>query len=206
MAYSPINIFNKQILSVNARVDIVEQTANLHPDNTEESGSLKDLEESSWYNLANINTFTVTPETEDDEIEYFDANTLTRVKDPQTKITRYGIEMGVVNYPVLFDAIAAGIPNPTSAAAQEMLSAGSAVGAPIFASNDPDVPVGMRIRFYNAKKGLLKTQYFYAKIKATGETEYNGKTIQPTINAEVQQSVHNLQFNEVALTGQTETT
>ena len=42
-------------------------------------------------------------------------------------------------------------------------------------------------------------------IKATGETEYNGKTQQPTIEAEIQPSVNNRLVNEVNYTKQTQT-
>ena len=204
MAYSAINIYNKHLIKVNATVDIIEQTATLDPDNSATTGSLKSVDETEWKNLANINTFKVTPETEDDEIEYFDPNTHTRVKDQQTDIIRYAIEMTAVNYPVLFNAIAMGVPNPTSAETAAMLSADSEEGAPVFANNNPNVPVGMRIKFYDNKTNHMQTLYAYANIKATGEQEFNGKTMQPTLNAEIQQSVHNRMINTALFTQQTE--
>ena len=205
MPYSAIDLYATNTVKVNATVHIAALTDTIRPDNTETTGSLIALEEENWQKLARVNTFKITPETEDDEVEYFDQDTLSRVKDPQTSILRRTIEMSVVNYPVLFDAIVKGVPNPLSAEAQAQLSAESEEGAPLFRSNDPYVPVAMRITLYNATQQKLQTMYCYAKIKATGETEYNGKTQQPTIEAEIQPSVNNRLVNEVNYTKQTQT-
>lgn len=203
--YSAINMTATNVVKVNAVVHIQAQSDTLNPENTEETAALVSLDEDSWQKLANINTFKITPETEDDEIEYYNPDTLNRIKDPQTSILRRNIEMGVVNYPVLFDAIVKGVPNPLSAESQAALSAGNTEGAQLFASNDPYVHVAIRITLYNASQQKLQTMYFYGKLKATSEVEYNGKTMQPTIEVEVQQSPYNRMINEVTLTKQTET-
>lgn len=202
MSYTPLNLYEKQILRQNAIVHIVEQDDTLNPDNSDTTGSLKGLEESKWNLLANINEITITPETEDDEIEYFDDRTKTRIKDPQTTITRHTVEMEAVNCPVILDAILKGVPNPTSAETIAQLSAGSEDGAPIFATNDPYVYVGVRVKVYDSNKRHMQTWYFYARIKATEAVTLNGKTVKPKITAETQQSEHNRLFNTDAFTKQ----
>lgn len=201
--YSVLDPYATQVHSVNADVSVTEQTATLRPGVSDTSASLISLPEEKWHMLANINTVTKTPSTEDDEREYWDRATKSRIKDPHTRFVGHTLTMSVVNKPLLFDAIANAIPNPTSPETLAQLSAESEDGAPIFAANDPYVPVALRIEYYDGNGVLLYTEYLYAKIRATDAQEYNGKTQQPTITAEVQPSPHNRRKNTAAYTQQT---
>lgn len=203
VTYSEIKPYATNKQPMTARVFMVEQSATLYPESSAESASLTAIEDDRWNLLANVNSFTITPETEDDEVQYFDPNTLSWVKDPQTSISRRNITFNVVNYPALFDAIIKGVPNPTSAEGLAGISAGSADGAQLFASNDPAVKVAMKVEIYAKSNTKLQTLWFYAKIMATEAVEFNGKTPQPTLTAEVQQSVWNRLKNEAAFTQQT---
>lgn len=204
--YSPIDIYQKKVTPLNATLDIIEQDATYYPENTDSAADLKEVAEENWHKLANVNTVSFRQETEDDPVEYFDADTHTRVEDKNTIIKNRYMDFNVVNHPLLFNAVYLGIPNPTSAEAQDSMSAGSDTGFQLFASTDPKIPVGLRVRIYDNKTRLLQTLYFYGQLLATGDMELNGKISQPTIQFEVKQSTWNRGYNTAAFTGQTETT
>lgn len=204
MPYSDINIYQKNVIPINAVLHIVEQDDTLRPDNADAAADPKAIDESKWNLVAEVNTFKVTQETEDDATEAFNADTLTRIASKNTQVKQRGIEFQVVSYPVLFDAIAMGVPNPTSAGTAALLGAGAEDGFPIFANSDPKIPVILRVKKYDNKKNLLQTMYIYCSIYAAGEQEYNGKILQPTLTAEIQPSVWNKAVNTAAFTKQTQ--
>ncbi len=204
--YSAIDLNARQMVHVRAVVHIVEQSDTLKPGTSDTNADLKALQEADWSVLAAISSYKVSPQTEDDAVGYTDPVTHQWVDDPQTIVNRRTITLNAADSTPLLDAIQKGVPNPTSAAAKAQLSAGSTDGAPLFASSNPNVGVGVRITSYNAAGDLLQTMYFYANIKATGEQEYNGKTtVKPVITMEIQPSPFNRYFNEAAMTLQKET-
>ena len=203
--YSAIDIYKKKVTPLNATLSIIEQDSTIFPENTDEAANLKNVSEEKWHKIANVNTVAIRQETEDDPVEYFDADTHTRVEDKNTIIKNRFMDFTVVNHPVLFNAVYLGIPNPTSAEAAASMSAGSTDGFQLFANTDPKIPVGMRVQIYDNKTNLQQTLYFYGKLLATGDMELNGKISQPQIQFEIQQSTWNRGYNTAAMTGQTET-
>ncbi len=205
--YTDIDLNARQMVHVRATVYIVEQTAELKPGTAATTADLKQVAPDDWSVLAAITSYKVSPKTEDDPVGYTDPITHDWVENQQTLVTRRDITFNAVELTPLLDAIQKGVPNPTSAETRAQLSAGSTEGAPLFASTNPNVPVGVKIVCHNANRQLLETMYFYANIKATGEQEYNGKTtVKPVITMEIQPSPWNRKYNEAALTLQTETT
>lgn len=186
------DLLKEQILKLNAKVEIVEQTSTLSP--TSSSGDLTASTVTGWQVLANVATFSVTPETENDEVEYFSPHSLARVKEPNTTVSRTTMEFQVVNYPPLLDMLAKGGRLSDS----EHAAGGDSDGFALFANNDPKIPVGLRVSVYNGSGTLLYTMWFYGNIMTTSATEYNGKIIQPTIQVEVQPSQWNKQKNETS--------
>lgn len=184
------NLMKEQILKLNATVEIVEQSETLSPNS--DNGDLTAESVTGWQVLANVATFSVTPETENDEVEYFSPHSLSRVKEPNTTISRRNMEFQVVNYPPLLDLLAKGGKLSDSAHA----AGGDADGFALFANNDPKIPVGLRVKVYNGNGTHLYTMWLYGTIMTTSATEYNGKIIQPTIQVEVQPSRWNKQKNE----------
>lgn len=203
--YSPIDIYKKKVTALNATLSIIEQDATFYPENTDAAANLKEVPDENWHKLANVNTVTIRQETEDDPVEYFDADTHTRVEDKNTIIKNRYMDFNVVNHPVLFNAVYLGIPNPTSEEAAAAMSAGSENGFQLFASTDPKIPVGLRVQIFDNKTNLQQTLYFYGLLLATGDMELNGKISQPTVQFEVKQSTWNRGYNTANFTGQTET-
>lgn len=186
------DLMKEQILKLNATVEIVEQSTTLAPNSA--NGDLTAESVTGWQVLANVATFSVTPETENDEVEYFSPYSLSRVKEPNTTISRRTMEFQVVNYPPLLDLLAKG----GRLADAEHAAGGDSEGFALFANNDPKIPVGLRVKVYNGSGTHLYTMWMYAQIMTTSATEYNGKIIQPTIQVEVQPSRWNKQKNEAA--------
>lgn len=203
VTYSNLDPFAKNVISVGSTVHIVPQSATLKPGTAEESASLKSVTAGEWKLLANISNMKISSETENDEIQYFDAETQSWTKDPQTSVTLTKIEISAYNLPPLLDAMLKRVPDPLSEEAQAQLSAGSQDGAPFAQANDPYVHVGLKIVLYNKKKEKIQEIFAYARIMVSGDQEYNGKTLQPTITAEIQPSPHNRILNTAAFTGQT---
>ena len=203
--YSPIDIYKKKVTALNATLSIIEQDSTFYPENTDAAANLKEVPEEDWHKLANVNTVTIRQETEDDLVEYYDADTHTRVEDKNTFIKNRYMDFNVVNHPVLFNAVYLGIPNPTGEAAAAAMSAGSEEGFQLFASTDPKIPVGLRVQIFDNKSNLQQTLYFYGQLLATGDMELNGKISQPTVQFEVKQSTWNRGYNTANFTGQTET-
>lgn len=203
--YTPIDIYKKKVTSLNATLSIIEQDETFYPENTDSAANLKEVPAENWHKLANVNTVSFRQETEEDPVEYFDADTHTRVEDKNTIVKNRFMDFNVVNHPLLFNAVYLGIPNPTSEAAAEAMSAGSTEGFQLFASTDPKIPVGLKVEIFDNKTNLLQTLYFYGQLLATGDMELNGKISQPSIQFEVKQSTWNRGYNTAAFTGQTET-
>lgn len=203
--YSAIDIYKKKVTSLNATLSIIEVDGTYYPENTDSAANLKDVAAENWHKIANVNTVSFRQETEDDPVEYFDADTHTRIEDKNTLIKNRYIDFNVVNHPLLFNAVYLGIPNPTSAEAAASMSAGATDGFQVFASTDPKIAVGMKMEIFDNKTNLLQTLYFYGKMLATGDMELNGKISQPAIQFEISQSIWNRGYNTAAFTGQTET-
>lgn len=199
MAYSTFDRLHTNKIGINSALYICDWTSTRRPDNTEDTGKLNVSTITDWKLLANVNTFQLQPETENDEVEYFDALTNTRTKEQNPAIIRRNMQISLVNYTPLFDAILKGVPNAMS----EDYGAGEEV--PAFANNDPQIPVCVKMEQRGKGGELYQTLYFYGKIIVTDSVEYNGKIVQPQVNIEVQTSVHNVLVNEAAFTGQTQT-
>lgn len=207
MALSKIDVFQPQKFGINVVLDMVEQTGDIYPENTDEAANPRTWEDSVWKGKINmVNTVQITKNTDNDETMGYDRHTGNRITETNTRITGRTYEFSLTRTCVLFDAINRGIPNPTSDDALAAMSADSENGVPIYATDNPYVPMVLRIQRYSSTtRQLLSTEYLYCNVMATGEENYDGKILQPTITAEVQASTWNRAYNEKAFTKQTET-
>ena len=181
---------------------VIPQDGTYYPENTAEEADLSTVEDAVWHNIAGCKGGTYNQGTEDDPEDHFDANTHSRVRKSNTQITERSYEFEAERYSTLFEACYHGVVDPLSPETAEMLKAGQKV--PIYQSNDPIVPVGVRMELWDKGKKLL-TRYFYGDLIASAGQEYNGKLIRPKIKIEVSASVWNTQGNEAQLTGETVT-
>lgn len=206
MAYTKIDIFHPHKEGYNVVLDIVEQNALRDPESTAETANPKSWEESVWVGEINmVNTVKMTKDTDNDETEGFDRHTTTRIKEKNTRITATSYEFELTRTNLLVDALAHGIPNPTSDEALAGMSADSTDGAPIFATDNPYVPVCIRVKVYSSTtRKLAWTEYFYAQLLTTGEVSFDGKIHKPVLTAELQTSKWNRKYNTADHTGQVE--
>ena len=181
---------------------ILPQDATFRPDNQDEAASLINAPEEKWKNLANINNAKYSQETEDDATAYFDAPTSSWVENDNTYVKKRAWELEIYNYSVIFDALMHGVADPLSEESIAKMNAGEEME--IFRSSDPNIPVGVRLEIWNRSQKKLITRYFYANLKASGDLDFDDKILHPTVNLEVQASVHNKQVYTTNFTGQTE--
>lgn len=205
MAYSEANPFVTSKIAVQTELHIVPQDDILKPGNDDTAASLISLKEDSWQLVDNVVTNTVTPETEDDEVEYFSSLSKSRVKDKQTKVTQRQYALTLVNYPPGIHAMLMGVQNPFGEEAKAGMQPDSEEGVKIFANNTPGIDVAARLTRYNAEGEVLWYEYFYCKFIITNALELNGKTAQPEITLEIQPSDHNRMKYTAAYTQQTQT-
>lgn len=181
---------------------IMPQDDTFRPDNQDDAADLSKAPAESWKNLANINNAKYTQETEDDTISYFDAPTSSWIENDNTFVKKRSWELEIYNYSVIFDAMMHGVANPLSEETIAKMSAGEEME--IFRSSDPNIPVGVKLEIWNRSQTKLITRYFYANLKASGDLDFDDKILHPTVNLEVQASVHNKQTYTTAFTGQKE--
>ena len=204
MALSPVNPWKPLKIKGNSTLYVIPQDGVYYPENTDDAADLSKVEEDKWRNVAAINSVSYQQETEDDEEEYFDAVTHTRVKNKNTQITLRSYELELTRYTLVYEAMMHGVPNPLSEETLAKMSADSEEPLPIFASTDPNIPVGVKMELWDAQQNHYLTRFFYANLKADGELALDGKILRPKVTLEVQASPHNKQLNTVAFTGQTE--
>ena len=197
--YTTLDRLHTNVLGIDAGLYVCEQTATRNPENGEDTGKLSNLADGTWKLMANVNTYQLSPEIQNDEKEFQDeGNSNVRVKINDATITRRTLEFNVVNYTPLFDAIVNGVKNPMST------DYGAEQEVPIFENSDPYVPLCFKL--IKRKKGVeLQTQYFYGRLMVGDAVSYDGKIIEPKITIEVQTAKggHNVAINTAAFTGQT---
>lgn len=201
MALSTVNPFKPVKVAGSLAIWLVPQSDTLNPESAEETADLSTVEDAEWRNIANCKSTTYTQETEDDEEDNFDAVTKTRIRKSNTTITGRTYEFELERYSLFFEALMNGVKDPLSEATATALGAGQKVQ--IFASNEPNVPVGVKLEMYDKSGNLQWTKYFYADVKADGEMTFDGKILRPKLTAEVTSSVWNKQENTQQFTGQT---
>lgn len=206
MALTNVQIYSPQKLGFNVVIDVVEQSATYDPESDADAANPKSWDESVWQGKINmVNTVKVTKDTDNDETEGFDRHTLNRLKEKNTRVTATSYEFELTRTNLLIDALYHGVPNPTSAEALASMSAESENGMPIHATDNPYVPMVMRVQKYSSTtRKLLNTEYFYCNLLTTGEVSYDGKIHKPTMTAELVPSKWNRQYNTVDWTKQTE--
>lgn len=202
MALSPVNPWKPIKIKANSTLYVIPQDSTYYPENSAEAADLSQVEETKWKNVAAIKTLSYNQETEDDEEEYFDAATHTRVKNKNTSINARTYEAELERHTLVYEAIMHGVANPLSDDTIEKMSAGEKL--PVFQSNDPNIPVGVKMELWDGNQNKYLTRYFYANLKADGELSLDGKILRPKVTLEVQTSVHNTQVHTEAFTGQTE--
>lgn len=205
MSYTEANPFVTSKVAIQTELHIIPQTDTLKPGNTDPAASLIALKEDQWQLVDNVVTNTVTPETEDDEVEYFSAQSKSRVKDKQTKVVQRQYALTLVNYPPGIHAMLMGVQDPFGEEAKAGMQPDSEEGVKIFANNTPGIDVAARLTRYNAEGQVLLYEYFYCKFIITNALELNGKTAQPEITLEIQPSEHNRMKYTAAYTQQTQT-
>lgn len=205
MAYSTANPFVTSKVAVQTELHVFPQDETFKPGNADAAASLIKVKDEQWQLVDNVVQNTVTPETEDDEVEYFSAQSKSRIKEKQTKVTKRDYALTLVNYPPGIHAMLMGVQNPFGEEAKAGMQPDSEEGVQIFANNTPGIDVAARLTRYNAEGQVLWTEYFYAKFIITNALELNGKTAQPEITLEVQPSAHNRMKYTATYTQQTET-
>lgn len=202
MAYSQLNAFLPRKIVGNMGIWLIPQSAVYSPDSTDETAALTSVPDEEWQNVARCRTATYEVATENDEEDSYDAITKTRVKQENASVTARKWTFELERYTVAFDAMYQGVKDPLAPETQELLSAGGSV--PIYASNNPYLPVGLKLAMYDGEQNLLKTMYMYGNVRCDGNQQFDGKIIRPTLTFEVEASPHNTQKNEAAFTGQSE--
>jgi hypothetical protein len=205
MAYSTANPFVTSKVAVQTELHVFPQDETFNPNNADAAASLIKVKDEQWQLVDNVVQNTVTPETEDDEVEYFSAQSKSRIKEKQTKVTKRDYALTLVNYPPGIHAMLMGVQNPFGEEAKAGMQPDSEEGVQIFANNTPGIDVAARLTRYNAEGQILWYEWFYCKFIITNALELNGKTAQPEITLEVQPSSHNRMKYTATYTQQTET-
>lgn len=203
MAYSELNAFLPRKIVGNIAIYMIPQTAVYTPETAEETAALTSVPAEDWQNVARCRTATYEVGTQNDEEDSFDALTKTRVQKENASVNSRRWTFELERYTVAFDAMYQGVKDPLATETQALLSAGGEVQ--IYASNNPYIPVGVKLEMYDGEQHLLKTMYMYGNARCDGNQQFDGKIIRPTLTIEVEASPHNVQINEAAFTGQTET-
>lgn len=202
MALSQLDAFLPRKIVGNMGIWVIPQSEEYSP--SSEAGDLTVVSDTEWQNVARCRVATYEVTTENDEEDSFDAKTKTRVKMENAQVSARRWQLELERYTVAFDAMYQGVANPLSPETQEKLSAGAEVPVPIYASNNPYIPVGVKICMYDGEQNLLKTMYFYANARCDGNQQFDGKIIRPTLVLEVETSTHNCMTLSAAFTGQKE--
>ena len=203
MAYSELNAFLPRKIVGNMAIYLIPQTPVYSPDNVDETASLESVPKEDWKNIARCKTATYEVATQNDEEDSFDAPTKTRIRQENASVTARKWTFELVRYTVAFDAMYQGVKSPLSAETLELLGAGGKV--PIYASNNPYIPVGLKLVMYDGDGNELKTMFMYGNVRCDGNQTFDGKIIRPTLTFEVEASPHNVQTPTATFTGQTET-
>lgn len=203
MAYTQVDAFAARKIPAAAALYIIAQDAVFNPDSTSAEADLSKVEDSAWKNINRVKTLNYKQGTADDEEESFDAPTSTWVKKANTYITDRTYEVELERTTPLFEAMYYGVADPLGEESITAMGAGQKLE--IFRSNDPYIPVGVRLEIWDKAQKKYKTQYFYADLRADAEMSYDGKIIRPKVTLEVSPSVWNMQENTENLTGQVQT-
>lgn len=202
MALTATNPWLPQKIKSNATLYVIPQDGTFYPENTAAEADLTKVTD-KWKNVAAIKSISYKQDTEDDESEYFDANTHIRVSEDNTVIKKRTYELELERYTLVYEALFHGVANPLADATIAQMSAESETGVPIYRSTDPNVPVGVKMELWDAAQHKYLTRYFYANLKADGEQSLDGKILRPKITLEVIASTWNVEKLEQAMTGQT---
>lgn len=203
MALSPVNPFKPQKIAGNIGIFVIPQDETHNADSTEATADLSTIDEEEWvkHNIANCKSTQYTQDTEDDEEDSYDAINHVRVKKSNTTITARRYEFELERYSMLFEAVLHGVADPLSDATIAKMSAGEKL--PIYQSNDPNIPVGVKLEMWDKGNHKMWTKFFYADMKADGELSIEGKILRPKLTMEVSASKFNQHISEQAFTGQT---
>lgn len=200
-----VNPWILQKIVPQSAIFVIPQDATFYPENTAEEADLSKVEEQTWKNIGAIKTVTYNQETEDDESVFFDAISLQRVKEKNTQITLRTWEIEVERYTLFYEALLHGAKDLLSEETIAKMASGSEGGLPIFQSNDPNVPVGVKMAIYDLSQHKLLTRYFYAYLKASGElTHDTTKILRPKLTLEQQASKWSILKTEKIFTKETE--
>lgn len=194
------DIFKPRKITADVILYVLPQDGTYYPENTAEEADLSAVDETMWHNIAACKGGTYNQATEEDPEDHQDAATHVRIKKSNAQVRAREYEFDLERYSVLFEACYHGVMDPLSPETAEKLKSGQKVE--IYQSNDPNIPVGVRMELWSKGKKLL-TRYFYADMIASTGQEYNGKLIRPKIKFEISASKWNTQGNEAALTGET---
>ncbi len=205
MALNTTNPWVPQKISPKSAIYVIPQDGTFYPESTEATADLTKVEEGKWKNIAAIKTVTYNQETEDDESQFFDAGTHLWVKEKNTQISGRTWEVEVERYTLFYEALLHGVADPLADETIAKMSAGEGEGLPIFQSNDPNVPVGVKMEIWDGSQHKLLTRYFYAYLKASGELAQDGsKILRPKLTLELQASKWSVEKTEQIFTKQTE--
>lgn len=195
-----VNPWVSQKISPKSAIYVIPQDETYFPENTDDGADLTKVEEAKWKNIAAIKTMTYNQETEDDESQFFDAVTHLWVKEKNTQISGRTWEIEVERYTLFYEALLHGAADPLSDETVGKMSAGCG-GLPIFQSNDPNVPVGVKMEIWDGSQHKLLTRFFYAYLKASGELAQDGtKILRPKITLELQASKWSVEKTEKIFT------
>ena len=203
MAFTELKAFLPRKIVGNMAIYLIPQTPVFSPDNADETASLKTVAEEEWQNIARCKTATYEVATQNDEEDSFDAATKTRIRMENASVTARKWTFELERYTVAFDAMYQGVKNPLSPETLEQLGAGGEVQ--IYASNNPYLPVALKLVMYDGEGNELKTMFMYGNVRCDGNQTFDGKIIRPTLTFEVEASPHNTMTTTATFTGQTET-
>lgn len=195
-----VNPWITQKIVPQSAIYVIPQDATFYPENISDEADLSKVEEMNWKNIGAIKTVTYNQETEDDESIYYDAIAQVRVKEKNTQISGRTWEIEVEKYTLFYEALLHGAKDPLSDDTVAKMSAGCG-GLPIFQSNDPNVPVGVKMEIWDLSQHKLLTRFFYAYLKASGELAQDGtKILRPKLTLELQASKWSVEKTEKIFT------
>ncbi len=201
MSLSTVNPWLPKKLAANSALYVMPQTDVYYPENNSEEADLSSAPKSSWKNIAHVKSCTYTQSTEDDAEDNYDAVTHVRIKRPNTKVTGWTYELQVERYMPVFEAMYRGVKNPLSEETLSKLSAGEKL--PIHCSNNPYIPVAVKLELWDGDQNKMVTLYFYADMRADGNLSMDGKILRPTVRLEVTSSPMAMAETTTDFTGQT---
>ena len=205
MSLNTTNPWIPQKISPKSALYVIPQDGTYYAESTSATADLTKVADDKWKNIAAIKTLTYKQDTEDDESEFFDANTHLWIKEKNTQITLRTWELELERYTLFYEALFHGAANPLSDETAAKMGAGEGEGLPIFQSNDPNVPVGVKLETWDGGQHKYLTRYFYAYLKADGELAQDGsKILRPKITLELQPSKWSVEKTEQIFTKQTD--